>query len=238
MFNTFMDDLRVVFSISPWTMHVLDNWPQSVHYQWKSISVAIYNVVFAYCTEECKSFIQEYYGHGRAALIELQQQMAQIMPEYLDQVDDAFLQIRQSTNEAASSYFWWFCAVIADCQGAGIQKSERKKVKQLLQSMSENNISYAATLQSFKVEVRRVKRRDDIFSTFAKIELEFLAIDENRLLEQCQGQTVMQQARNRLPYRALPARVMTEPWREPIRCSFCNQPGHMWFQCPNHPDES
>jgi murein endopeptidase len=31
MFNTFMDDLRVILSISPWTMHVhvhvLDNWP-------------------------------------------------------------------------------------------------------------------------------------------------------------------------------------------------------------------
>jgi hypothetical protein len=158
--------------------------------------VAIYNVVFAYCTEECKSFIQEYYGHGRAALIELQQQMAQIMPEYLDRVDDAFLQIRQSTNEAASSYFQRFRAVIADCQAAGIRKSERKKVKQLLQHMSENNISYVATLQSFKAEVRRAKRRDDTFPTFAEIESEFLAIDENQLLEQRQGQVVMQQARN------------------------------------------
>jgi uncharacterized protein involved in tolerance to divalent cations len=94
-------------------------------------------------------------------------------------VDDAFLQIRQSTNEAASSYFWWFHAVNADCQVAGIQKSEWKKVKQLLQSMSENNISYAATLQSFKVEVRRAKRRNDTFPSFTKIESEFLAIDEN-----------------------------------------------------------
>jgi hypothetical protein len=45
--------------------------------------------------------------------------------------------------------------------------------------MSKNNISYAATLQSFKAEVRRAKRRDDTFPTFAKIESEFLAIDEN-----------------------------------------------------------
>jgi uncharacterized protein YqeY len=82
--------------------------------------VAIYNVVFTYCTEECKSFIREYYGHGRVALIELQQQMMQIMPEYLDQVDDASLQIRQSTDEAVSSYFQRFPAVIADCQVAGI----------------------------------------------------------------------------------------------------------------------
>jgi hypothetical protein len=57
-----------------------------------------------------------------------------------------------------SSYFQRFPAVIADCQVAGIWKSERKKVKQLLQSMSENNISYAATLQPFKAEVRRAKR--------------------------------------------------------------------------------
>jgi hypothetical protein len=66
--------------------------------------------------------------------------------------------------------------------------------------MSENNISYAVTLQSFKAEVRRVKRRDDTFPTFAEIELEFLAIDESRLLEQHQGQVVMKQARYRLPY--------------------------------------
>jgi hypothetical protein len=50
--------------------------------------------------------------------------------------------------------------------------------------MSENNISYAATLQLFKAKVRRAKRRDDPFPTFAEIESEFLAIDENRLLEQ------------------------------------------------------
>jgi hypothetical protein len=79
--------------------------------------------------EECKSFIQEYYSHGRVVLIELQQQMAQITPEYLDRVDDAFLQIRQSTNEAASSYFWQFHAVISNCQAADIWKSEQKKVK-------------------------------------------------------------------------------------------------------------
>jgi hypothetical protein len=65
-------------------MHVLDNWPQSLHYPWTNISVAIYNVAFTYCTEECKTFIQEYYGHGRAALIKLQQQMVQITSEYLD----------------------------------------------------------------------------------------------------------------------------------------------------------
>jgi hypothetical protein len=75
-----MDDLRVILSISPWTIHVLDNWPRPVHYQWMNISVALYNIVFAYCMEECKTFIREYYGHGRAALIELQQQMAQITP--------------------------------------------------------------------------------------------------------------------------------------------------------------
>jgi hypothetical protein len=44
-------------------------------------------------------------------------------------VDDTFLQNRQSTNEAASSYFQQFCAEIADCQAAGIQKLEWKKVK-------------------------------------------------------------------------------------------------------------
>jgi hypothetical protein len=93
------------------------------------VSVALYNVIFAYCTDKCKTFIREHYGHGKAALIELQQQMAQITPEYLDRVDDAFLQIKQSATEAASSYFQCFCAVITDCQVAGIQKSEWNKVK-------------------------------------------------------------------------------------------------------------
>jgi hypothetical protein len=67
---------------------------------------------------------------------------------------------------------------------AGIQKSEWNKVKQPLRSMSENNISYAVTIQLFKAEVRRAKRCNDPFPMFAEIESEFLAIDENRLLEQ------------------------------------------------------
>jgi hypothetical protein len=65
-------------------MHVLDHWPQSVHDQSTNVSVALYNVIFAYCTDKCKTFIHDHYGHGKAALIELQQQMAQITPEYLD----------------------------------------------------------------------------------------------------------------------------------------------------------
>jgi hypothetical protein len=93
--------------------------------------------------------------------------------------------------------------------------------------MSENNISYAATLQSFKAKVRRAKQWDDPFPTFAEIESEFSAIDENQLLEQQQGQLIVQQVRNQLHYRALLARAMMEPRRRPIICSFCQCPGHV-----------
>ena len=238
LFNVFLDDLKIVFLVSPWTAQALDQWPRTVTYYHRNVSVAIYNVVFAYCAPECKDFIRQYGGEGRAALKTLQQQMAQITPEYLDRVQNAFLLVNQGPNKSASTYFRRFRSVVTECIRAGMHMGDEKQVKRLLRSM-DNNPIYAATLEAFKTETRRAVRRRTPLPSFDEIESEFLSIDEN------QGIAIAQQrVRARPQQQALQAqggryrnRRGAPPQRRPEQfCVICRGSGHQASECPNQQD--
>ena len=56
-FNTFIDNLRIVCNISPWTRQVYDLWSQQVSYSHPFIGSALYNLIFTNVSNPCQKHI-------------------------------------------------------------------------------------------------------------------------------------------------------------------------------------
>jgi hypothetical protein len=70
-FNTFIDNLRIVCNISPWTRQVFDLWPQQVPYSHPFIGSALYNLIFTNVSNPCQKHIIDGPPDTRTAILTL-----------------------------------------------------------------------------------------------------------------------------------------------------------------------
>ncbi|KAI2489858.1 hypothetical protein MHU86_24734 [Fragilaria crotonensis] len=83
-FNAFMDNLRIVCNISPWTRQVFDLWPKQISYSHPFIGTAIYNLIFTHVCDPCQKHIIDGPPDARTAIFTLRRHCAPLTPDHVE----------------------------------------------------------------------------------------------------------------------------------------------------------
>ncbi|KAI2502700.1 hypothetical protein MHU86_11757 [Fragilaria crotonensis] len=178
-FNTFMDNLRIVCNISPWTRQVFDLWPQQVCYSHPFVGTALYNLIFTNISEPCQKHIIDGPPDARTAIFTLRRHCAPLTPDHIERTREAFCSIKQPHNEVATSYLNRIRTISRDCYHAGIPNSDAELIKRTVRGGS-NHSFYAASYQRFDADIRRAELNDEALPQFSELESHLLNIDESR----------------------------------------------------------
>jgi hypothetical protein len=103
-FNTFIDNLRIVCNISPWTRQVFDLWPQQVSYLHPFIGSALCNLIFTNVSNPCQKHIIDGPPDARTTILTLRRHCAPLTPDHVERTRKAFCSIKQPHHEVATSY--------------------------------------------------------------------------------------------------------------------------------------
>ncbi|KAI2491247.1 NB-ARC domain [Fragilaria crotonensis] len=175
-FNTFIDNLRIVCNISPWTRQVFDLWPQQVSYSHPFVGTALYNLIFTNVCDPCQKHIIDGPPDARTAILTLRRHCAPLTPE---RTREAFCSIKQPHHEVATSYLNRIRILTRDCYHAGIPNTDAELIKRTVRGGS-NHSFYAASYQRFDADIRRAELNDEALPPFAELESHLLNIDESR----------------------------------------------------------
>ena len=178
-FNTFIDNLRIVCNISPWTRQVFDLWPQQVSYSHPFIGSALYNLIFTNVSDPCQKHIIDGLPDARTAILTLRRHCAPLTPDHVERTREAFCAIKQPHHEVATSYLNRIRILTRDCYHAGIPNSDAELIKRAVRGGS-NHSFYAASYQRFDADIRRAELNDEALPPFAELESHLLNIDESR----------------------------------------------------------
>ena len=178
-FNTFMDNLRIVCTISPWTRHVFDQWPQKISYSHPVVGTSLYNLLFTHVTEQCQKHIIDGPPDFRTALFTLRRHCAPLTPDHVERTREAFYSLKQLHQEVATSYLNRIRVLTRDCYHAGIPNSDADLIKRTVRGGSSHHF-YSASYQRFDADIRRAEQHDEPLPTFAELESYLLNIDETR----------------------------------------------------------
>ncbi|KAI2495896.1 hypothetical protein MHU86_18594 [Fragilaria crotonensis] len=153
-FNTFIDNLRIVCNISPWTRQVFDLWPKQVSYSHPFVGTALYNLIFTNVCDPCQKHIIDGPPDARTAILTLRRHFA-------------------------TSYLNRIRILTRDCYHAGIPNTDAELIKRTVRGGS-NHSFYAASYQRFDADIRRAELNDEALPPFAELESHLLNIDESR----------------------------------------------------------
>ena len=178
-FNIFMDNLRIVCNISPWTRNVFDLWPKQVSYSHPFIGAAIYNLIFTNVSDICQRHIIDGPPDARTALITLRRHCAPLTPDHIERTRESFFTVKQGHQEVATSYLTRLRTITRDCYHAGIPITDTELIKRAVRGGSTHTF-YAASCQRFDADIRRAEQNDEALPPFTELESHFLDIDESR----------------------------------------------------------
>ena len=178
-FNTFMDNLRIICTISPWTRQVFDLWPQKISYSHSVVGTSLYNLLFTNITEQCQKHIIDGPPDFRTAIFTLRRHCAPLTPDHVERTREAFYSLKQQHQEVATSYLNRIRILTRDCYHAGIPNSDTDLIKRTVRG-GNNHHFYAASYQRFDADIRRAELNDESLPTFAELESHLLNIDETR----------------------------------------------------------
>jgi hypothetical protein len=143
-FNTFMDNLRIVCNISPWTRHVFDLWPKQISYSHPCIGTAIYNLIITNISDPCQKHIIDCPPDARTAILTLRRHCAPLSQDHVERTRDAFCSIKQGHQEVATSYLNRIRTLTRDCYHAGIPNTDAEIIKRTIRGGSNHHF-YAAS---------------------------------------------------------------------------------------------
>ncbi|KAI2511802.1 hypothetical protein MHU86_2534 [Fragilaria crotonensis] len=103
-FNAFMDNLRIVCNISPWTRNVFDLWPKQISYSHPCIGTALYNLIFTNISDPCQKHIIDCPPDARTAILTLRRHCAPLTQDHIERTRESFYSIKQGHQEVATSY--------------------------------------------------------------------------------------------------------------------------------------
>ncbi|KAI2501558.1 hypothetical protein MHU86_12935 [Fragilaria crotonensis] len=83
-FNAFMDNLRIICSISPWTRQVFDLWPRQINYSHPCVGIAIFNLIFTNICEPCQTHIIDCSPDARTAILTLRRHCAPLTQDHIE----------------------------------------------------------------------------------------------------------------------------------------------------------
>ncbi|KAI2509522.1 hypothetical protein MHU86_4899 [Fragilaria crotonensis] len=178
-FNAFMDNLRIVCNISPWTRQVFDLWPKQISYSHPFIGTAIYNLIFTHVCDPCQKHIIDGPPDARTAIFTLRRHCAPLTPDHVERTREAFYSIKQGHNEVATSYLNRIRVLTRDCYHAGIPNTDADLIKRAIRGGSNHHF-YAASYQRFDADLRRAELNDEELPAFSELESHLLNIDESR----------------------------------------------------------
>ncbi|KAI2505925.1 Mitochondrial protein [Fragilaria crotonensis] len=178
-FNTFIDNLRIVCNISPWTRQVFDLWPKQVSYSHPFVGTALYNLIFTNVCDPCQKHIIDGPPDARTAILTLRRHCAPLTPDHVERTREAFCSIKQPHHEVATSYLNRIRILTRDCYHAGIPNTDAELIKRTVRGGS-NHSFYAASYQRFDADIRRAELNDEALPPFAELESHLLNIDESR----------------------------------------------------------
>ncbi|KAI2497647.1 hypothetical protein MHU86_16834 [Fragilaria crotonensis] len=168
-FNTFIDNLRIVCNISPWTRQVFDLWPQQVSYSHPFVGTALYNLIFTNVCDPCQKHIIDGPPDARTAILTLRRHCAPLTPDHVERTREAFCSIKQPHHEVATSYLNRIRILTRDCYHAGIPNTDAELIKRTVRGGS-NHSFYAASYQRFDADIRRAELNDEALPPFAELE--------------------------------------------------------------------
>ncbi len=178
-FNAFMDNLRIVCNISPWTRQVFDLWPKQISYSHPCIGTAIYNLIFTNISDPCQKHIIDCPPDARTAILTLRRHCAPLTQDHVERTRETFCSIKQGHQEVATSYLNRIRTLTRDCYHAGIPKTDAEIIKRAIRGGSNHHF-YAASYQRFDADIRRAELNDEELPPFAELESHLLNIDESR----------------------------------------------------------
>jgi hypothetical protein len=176
-FNAFMDNLRIVCNISPWTRQVFDLWPKQISYSHPCIGTAIYNLIFTHVCDPCQKHIIDGPPDTRTAIFTLRRHCAPLTPDHVEHTREAFYSVKQGHNKVATSYLNRIRVLTRDCYHAGIPNTDL--IKRAIRGGSNHHF-YAASYQRFDADLRRAELNDEELPAFSELESHLLNIDESR----------------------------------------------------------
>jgi len=128
-FNAFMDNLRIVSNISPWTCKVFDHWPKQISYSHPCIGTAIFNLIFTNICDPCQKHIIDCPPDARTAILTLRRHCAPLTQDHIDRTQESFCSIKQGHQEVATSYLNCIRSLSRNCYHAGIPSTDAELIK-------------------------------------------------------------------------------------------------------------
>ena len=177
-FNAFMDNLRIVCNISPWTRQVFDLWPNQISYSHPCIGTAINNLIFTNISDPCQKHINDCPPDARTAILTLRRHCAALTQNHVECTLEAFFSIKQGHQEVATSYLNRIGTLTRDCYHAGIPNNDAEIIKRAICGGSNHHF-YAASYQRFDADIRRAELNDEELLPFAELESHLLNIDDS-----------------------------------------------------------
>ncbi|KAI2502646.1 hypothetical protein MHU86_11840 [Fragilaria crotonensis] len=177
-FNAFMDNLRIICSISPWTRQVFDLWPRQINYSHPCVGIAIFNLIFTNICEPCQTHIIDCSPDARTAILTLRRHCAPLTQDHIERTRESFYSIKQGHQEVATSYLNRIRTLSRDCYHAGITNTDADIIKRAIHGGSNHHF-YAASYQRFDADIRRAELHDKELPTFAELESHLLNIDDS-----------------------------------------------------------
>ena len=152
-FNAFMDNLRIVCNISPWTGQVFDLWPKQISYSHPCIGTAIYNLIFTNIRDPCQKHIIDCPPDARTAILTLRRHCAPLTQDHVERMRETFCSIKQGHQEVATLYLNRIGMLTRECYHTGIPKTDAEIIKQAIQGRSNHHF-YAASYQQSDANIR------------------------------------------------------------------------------------
>ena len=178
-FNAFMDNLRIVCNISPYTRQVFDQWPKQISYSHPFVGTAIYNLIFTNVNDPCQKHIIDGPPDARIAILTLRRHCAPLTADHIERTREAFQSVKQGHQEVATSYLNRIRVLTRDCYHAGIPNTDAEIIKRAIRGGS-NHQFYSASYQRFDADIRRAELNDEELPPFSELESHLLNIDESR----------------------------------------------------------
>ena len=178
-FNTFMDNLRIVCNISPWTRQVFDLWPEKISYSHPVVGTSLFNLLFTNITDPCQKHIIDGPPDFRTAIFTLRRHCAPLTSDHIERTRQAFFSLKQQHQEVATSYLNRIRLLTRDCYHAGIPNSDIELIKRTVRGGSNHHF-YAASYHRFDADICRAELNDEPLPNFAELESHLLSIDDTR----------------------------------------------------------
>jgi hypothetical protein len=137
-FNLFIDNLRIVCNISPYTRQIFSHWPHQILYSHPFVGAALYNLIFTHVNEPCQRHIIDGPPDARTALITLRRHCAPLTPDHIDRTREAFISNKQGPQEVATSYLERLRLLNRDCFHAGITFTDSDLLKRAIRGGNDH----------------------------------------------------------------------------------------------------